>query len=161
MKEKLQEYALIAEITSAIAIVLSLIFVGLQIQQSAEETALNTKSVQVEAYQELLTQIGALNIVLLENPELVEIEKRINEDSEEITQQDKDRYLPYLRTIWRHGSLAYYQFNSGLIDEKTLNVALIPTLGLLQSKTVRELWQSAGRGLFDPEFVEYIEGYVR
>ena len=30
MKEKLQEYALIAEIISAIAIVLSLIFVGLQ-----------------------------------------------------------------------------------------------------------------------------------
>jgi hypothetical protein len=34
MKEKLQKYALIAEIISAIAIVVSLIFVGIQIQQS-------------------------------------------------------------------------------------------------------------------------------
>ena len=31
MKEKLQEYALIAEIISALCIVLSLIFVGLQV----------------------------------------------------------------------------------------------------------------------------------
>jgi len=31
MKEKLQEYALIAEIISALSIVLSLIFVGLQV----------------------------------------------------------------------------------------------------------------------------------
>ena len=157
MKEKLQKYALIAEITSAIAIVLSLIFVGLQIQQSAEETSLNTKSVRLEAYQELLTQIAALNIVLVENPELVELENRITEDREEITQQDKDRYLPYLRTVWRHGSLAYYQFNNGLIDEKTLNVALVPTLALLRSKTVKELWRTGGRPLFDSEFVEYIE----
>ncbi|NQV70880.1 MAG: hypothetical protein HQ498_12715 [Pseudohongiella sp.] len=34
MKEKLQEYALLAEIVSAIAIVISLVFVGLQIQLS-------------------------------------------------------------------------------------------------------------------------------
>jgi len=38
MKEKLQEYALIAEIISGIAIVISLVFVGIQIQQGTEET---------------------------------------------------------------------------------------------------------------------------
>ena len=43
MKEKLQEYALIAEIISAIAIVLSLIFVGLQVRQGSEATDANTR----------------------------------------------------------------------------------------------------------------------
>ena len=46
MKEKLQEYALLAEIFSAIAVVLSLIFVGLQIRQGAEETAANTAAIR-------------------------------------------------------------------------------------------------------------------
>ena len=46
MKEKLQEYALLAEVISAIAIVISLIFVGFQINQGNLETALNTKAIQ-------------------------------------------------------------------------------------------------------------------
>ena len=41
MKEKLQEYALIAEIISAICIVLSLIFVGLEIEQSTKQSRIN------------------------------------------------------------------------------------------------------------------------
>jgi hypothetical protein len=50
-KERLQEYALIAEIIGAIAIVVSLVFVGRQIQQSADETALNTKAIQASIRQ--------------------------------------------------------------------------------------------------------------
>jgi len=41
VKEKLQEYALIAEIISAICIVLSLIFVGLEIEQSTKQSRIN------------------------------------------------------------------------------------------------------------------------
>lgn len=37
MKEKLQQYALVAEIISAIAIVLSLVFVGFQIADGNRE----------------------------------------------------------------------------------------------------------------------------
>jgi len=44
MKEKLQEYALIAEMISAICIVLSLVFVGLQVRQGVPHRALNRKS---------------------------------------------------------------------------------------------------------------------
>jgi hypothetical protein len=53
MREKLQEYALIAEIIGGIAIVASLIFVGFQVQQTADETALNTRQMQAMAFQDL------------------------------------------------------------------------------------------------------------
>lgn len=155
MKEKLQEYALIAEIISAVCIVMSLIFVGMQINQSAEETALNTKSIQAEAYQDLLTQIGAPNIVLLENPELIDIEDRVQTNSSDLTQNDINRYLPYLRTMWRHGSLAYYQYKNGIIDEHTLRSALAPTLAILRNKVPRELWER-NKGLFESDYLEYI-----
>ena len=48
---KLKDYAFVAEILSAVAVVASLIFVGFQVQQQAEETALNTRAIQVGAYQ--------------------------------------------------------------------------------------------------------------
>lgn len=44
MKEKLQEYALVAEIISALAVVAGLVFVGLEINQSTEQNALNTRA---------------------------------------------------------------------------------------------------------------------
>jgi len=53
MKEKLQEYALLAEIFSALAIVISLIFVGIQIQQNSELS-------QVNAYQSIRQNINSL-----------------------------------------------------------------------------------------------------
>jgi hypothetical protein len=58
---RLEKWALIAEIVSAFAIVLSLIFVGIQISQSSDETALNTSAIQVGAYQELVGQIMDIN----------------------------------------------------------------------------------------------------
>jgi hypothetical protein len=59
MKEKLQEYALIAEIISAIAIVVSLIFVGLQIRDNtiASEAATYQDSVAYDV--EILTMLGS------------------------------------------------------------------------------------------------------
>ncbi len=54
MKEILEEYALIAEILSAIAIIISLVFVGIQIRR-------NTKATQVLTFHE----IAVLDIKLL------------------------------------------------------------------------------------------------
>jgi hypothetical protein len=49
LKGKLQEYALVAKIISAIAVVEGLIFVGFQIRQSTEEVSLSTYAIEVSA----------------------------------------------------------------------------------------------------------------
>ena len=54
MKEKLQQYALVAEIVSALAIVLSLIFVGLQVKQGSEQTAANTEAIRSQVRESML-----------------------------------------------------------------------------------------------------------
>jgi hypothetical protein len=69
MKEKLQEYALIAEIISAICIVLSLIFVGLQVRQGAEETAANTAAIRGSVRQSLMEADKDLLLFAVENPD--------------------------------------------------------------------------------------------
>jgi len=73
MKEKLQEYALVAEIIGGVAIVISLVFVGVQVSQTAEETATNTTAIRASAYQELTTQILNINNLRAENPDIAEL----------------------------------------------------------------------------------------
>jgi len=58
MKDNLQEYALISEIIGGIGIIASLIFVGFQVKQNAEETALNTRQMQSDAYTQLSINIA-------------------------------------------------------------------------------------------------------
>jgi len=73
MKEKLQEYALVAEIIGGVAIVISLVFVGVQVSQTAEETATNTTAIRASACQELTTQILNINNLRAENPDIAEL----------------------------------------------------------------------------------------
>jgi hypothetical protein len=56
MKEKLQEYALIAEIISALAVVAGLVFVGLEIRQSTAQAEMNTRAIETAAYQDLIVR---------------------------------------------------------------------------------------------------------
>ena len=57
MKEKLQEYALVAEIIGAVAIVVSLLFVGIQVRQSntiaATDAIKDGTQIWTQAYGEL------------------------------------------------------------------------------------------------------------
>ena len=69
MKRSLQEYALFAEILSAVAVVASLVFVGLQIRQESNETALNTRAIEAAAYQDLISQIGEINTLVVKDAE--------------------------------------------------------------------------------------------
>ena len=62
MKERLQEFALIAEIVSAVAIVVSLIFVGFQIRE-------NTTSNYALSYDQLLAATIEWNLSFANNPD--------------------------------------------------------------------------------------------
>ena len=72
MKEKLQEYALIAEIIGGIAIIASLVFVGLQIQQ-------NTNLSKANAYRETIQEIADWREMLATAPEVGDCWSRYND----------------------------------------------------------------------------------
>jgi hypothetical protein len=63
IKDRLQEYALVAEIIGAVAIVASLIFVGLQIQQGTSIT-------KAASYQDFVEELNDWRSLLLTDPEL-------------------------------------------------------------------------------------------
>ena len=50
MESKPGNVKLLAQIASAMAVVISLVFVGLEVRETAEQTALNTVSLQVTAW---------------------------------------------------------------------------------------------------------------
>lgn len=69
LKQKLPEYALIAELIGGIVFVALLIFAGVLVHQTAVETSSNTRQIQAMTYQSLPDNIININRDYLQNPD--------------------------------------------------------------------------------------------
>ena len=152
---KLERWALIAEIVGGVAIVLSLIFVGLQVRQSAEQTALNTDAIRADAIQSLVDQISLQHTLMLENPQLAELRTRIFRGGDFNSDMERDQLDNFFRLSFRHGELAYRMYELGIIDEADLiSLGSYPRV-FSQTSFGRPIWEVYSR-ILTPGYVEFV-----
>jgi hypothetical protein len=152
MKEKLQEYALIAEIIGALAIVLSLIFVGYEIRQnSLIQTRVMTQA--------LVTGYSNTVSLIVESEELRCAYAKGMRDFNGLSGTEAATYSGYALAVWRQREDLYFHHLDGLVDPRiwkgfegtNKDVAQYP--GFQQWFEFRKHW-------FSDEFREYIEGLM-
>jgi len=150
----LQKWALIGEISGAVAVVVSLVFVGYQLKQSNEQSAQNTRALELSAYQQLIDGISDFNALTIENIELRVARQKLRAgaqlDSDEMEVINAFIYLAY-----RNGDLAYLQYQRGLIDEERLRSGLGLLVNLLDLPFVQAHWKQARSG-----FTESYQSFV-
>jgi hypothetical protein len=149
LKEKLQEYALLAEIIGGIAIVCSLIFVGVQIRQNSEISEIN-------AYQELISQITLINTLRVQDAEFADLFWRFDHGEQPRNESEQARLEAFLYMAFRHGDLAYRQYEKGLIDRDALVSVLAPTRTFLNTELGVEVWDVLSRSLH-PDYVAFVK----
>ena len=152
---------LLAQIASAAAVAISLVFVALEVRETAEQTALNTVSLQVTAYQELIGQIDEWNRVMLD-PDLAELWGRVrdtNGDWSEFSAIDERRARSLLFLLFRHADMAFYQYERGMLPDERLESALVPFYSTLDAPMGREHWERA-KDNFVPAFRAYVDGQL-
>jgi len=148
LKEKLQQYALVAEIIGGIAVVCSLLFVGMQIRQSSQVSEIN-------AYQELIAQITVMNTVRVEDPEFAELFWRFDHGEPPRDTGERARLEAFLYMVFRHGDLAYRQYAKGMIDRAGLLSVLAPTRSFLNTEIGRQVWDVLSRSV-QPGYVAFV-----
>jgi hypothetical protein len=136
-------YRVVAEIASAAAVALTLVFVGLQLRETGRQTALNTTTIQVAAYQDLNAQISHFNELLLD-PGLALVFERMTDSAWDWSrfnhvERRQARSLLYMRI--RHADMAFYQFDRGMLPEERLNSALRPLLSDIDKPVFRTFWE--------------------
>lgn len=114
MKEKLQEFALLAEIVSAICIVLSLLFVGLQVRQGAEETAANSEAIRSTVRQSMMDADLSILLWMGSNPSIVDPEYASTPE------QFLARAIKF-HSLLRTRSAYWYEYRKGLLDQAILD----------------------------------------
>jgi hypothetical protein len=153
---KLERWALIAEIISAIAIVASLIFVGVQVRQAANVTSLNTRAVEGQVYQDLVAQITNLNYARVGNKQFADVFARYAAGQDLLDAGEVQQMNAYAATIFRIGDVAYQQFRNGLIDEESLQSVLNPVTLSFDYALSRRMWTFLSPGLTE-EYVRYMQ----
>ena len=144
-----QQWRDILEGIGFVAIILSLIFVGFETQNSSKQTMLNTRSLEIAAYQELMNNIAEINVMNIQSAEAAEITAPIFGVSDvKAWRSEMALFLTF-----RHGDIAFFMYEHGAIDEDRLRSTLriLP----LRSDVGREFWNR--RKLV---FVEPYQNYV-
>ena len=151
---KLEKWALLAEIVSAICIVLSLVFVGFQVRQGAEATDNNTEAARSQVRESMMNaELSVLNMGA-DHPYLLRFDFNPDEHSE----QEIGRATAYFFIMLRTREHFWVQYDSGFLDETTYRSYRNVLLQMLaNSDFYRRNWmnQTNGRDL-NQRFVDDI-----
>ena len=148
-RPRLAELAQAAEVVAAVAVVVSLVYVGRELQT-------NTAAVRGAAQQSITS--AQAEIVLLEASDsaLARIRQIGDSDPSALTEAEAFRYHLLLRQIWINLQNVYLQNELGLIDPRLWSVNHRTICGVWSSPGVRTTWPGH-RPVLDQGFISLVE----
>ena len=146
---KLADFAQIAEIVAAVAVVVSLIYVGKEVQS-------NTSAVRGAAMQAIATTDADALMAIASDPDLSEIVRLGQQDPSQLTPADAFRYGLFMRQFWLNFQNIYQQSELGLIDSSVWRSYVSVICGMWSRPGVHDTW-SAHIDVLDTSFVAVVE----
>ena len=111
----LDAFAAIAEIIGAVAVVVSLLYVGGEVRR-------NTAATQAATYQEAVRASNEYLLALALDSALTDIVLRAEADPTSLTAAEARRYFSYHRVFWRNMDNAYVQHERGVLADSEWEV---------------------------------------
>lgn len=151
-----QQWRDLLEAIGFLAIIGSLYFVGVETQNSARQTAQNTQAVEIAAYQALTANIAEMNAIPLEDENVAAITREMRDISPDVELQDV-QLVSALFMQFRHGDIAFFMYERGVIDEARLRSTLRPLP--LSGPTGLGFWKINKRN-FVVGYQQYIDALI-
>ena len=148
-KIKLLELAQIAEIIAAVAVVMSLIYVGKEVQS-------NTAAVRGAAMQAVATTDADILMSVASGATFSEIVRLGHQDTSQLTPPDAFRYILFMRQFWLSFQNIYQQSELGLIDQSVWRSYVSVICGMAFRPGVQKTWPDHAQ-ILDAGFVAVVE----
>ena len=139
----------IGEVIGAVAVVLSLFFIGRQIQSS-------TKAVRGQTFQSLSQHLNE-DLDLLKSPALLQIAIEVldGKGAAQLSQEDYWQYVSWFGKLLRHGDTVYFQHSLGLIAKDQLLV-LTFVVRMHASTSLGKAYLNSMEDLVSNEFLDFL-----
>lgn len=107
----LDQLASIGEIIGGIAVIISLVYLAVQIR-------MNTEAERSSTYQAIVSDFGSLNNTMAGTPELSNLYVQAMEDYHQLTPDQKARISQLFFQCFRYFENMFYQYKKGYLDEE-------------------------------------------
>ena len=147
----LEDLGNLGEFVSAIAVVVSLLYVAAQIRQ-------NTSAVRSTSHQAVLDAAQRLSTTLMQHPEVASLVIKANREYGSLTLEERIRFLAYADQYFGTWQAAFLNHDRSLIDSDTwrsMDAVSVRHLG----PALREFWQKE-RGGYVQAFQAHVDGSV-
>ena len=138
----------IAEIIGAFAVVISLIYLAMQIRAQNREVRIAAMHDISVGYRDSLANMAEEQIAFIYNKAL--------HDYDSITDVESIRLIAVLGRVFRVWEEAFIQHQAGRLDERAWQSMHRQFKGYMSSLPFEKVWELR-RSYFDPEFTEFVD----
>jgi hypothetical protein len=149
---KLQELGNIGEFVGGVAVIISLIYVAMQIRQ-------NTRSVRASTFQAVADSLSLFTAEIASDAELTRIYAAgLSDDL--LEQIDRQRFNLLLVSAIRRFESAFLQARSEILDSQQWSGFSAGGVSILVSPGGVAWWREMGRALFTTEFQDFVDAEI-
>ncbi len=146
---KLEQIYFIGQTIAAIAVVASLIYVGIQVNQNTTATQIASAQAYAAAENEI---VGLINV----SPNLADVLHQGANGLSELKGGDLIRFMAFNDSVFISFQSFHLQWKTGALNEILYETYKHAIIDLLQQKGQQDWW-ALRRHWFSPEFQDYVE----
>ena len=147
----------IGEVVGAVGVVLSLVYLGVQIRQGAAQTSLNTKALRATAFQNLLDHHSNIHLNVSTNPEIRAVLIKARDHAiEDFSESEKMVYGSFMNQQIRSFYNGFHLLEERLITEDQWRTFIASIDRAAGTKAFPGWWSYRGAA-YPAEFARIIE----
>ncbi len=145
----LQDLGSIGEFIAAIATLVTLVYLAVQIRQ-------NTSSMRASMFQEAVRDFALASDVLASDADLARIWRTGIRDFDALEPDERHRFAAYALGLFRRTENVFFQTQHGALDP-AFGESVIGSVRIMGSWPGVVAWWARARVLFSPSFREYVD----
>jgi len=145
----LDDLANLGEALGGIAVLVSLVYLALQIRQ-------NTRTVRSTAFQQVVDSFSEISLAISQDRDLTELFVRANAGLTSLDQIEQMRFRLVLLSFFRRAASVFFHSQQGTLQMDSWVGIRESLKAILLSSGAREFWEQDA-GVFDPRFRAFVQ----
>ena len=150
----------VAELAGAIGVILSLVYLAVQIRMNTKQMESASRASRGAAYQNVLSSYQSFLTPIAVNKDLAEIFRQGLLDGSQLNESDFFRFNWVFGGYFTDMDNAYYQYQDGVVSETRWQLMQRQLRFFVESPGFIYWWATFEHSTLSPEFVEVVESEV-
>jgi hypothetical protein len=148
----LGEWASIASVVSAVALIVSVIYVSIQIRH-------NTRAVRASAFQQVVDSFAGISLDIAKDKNLVDLYLRASQEFASLSDVERAQYSLMLLSFLRRAENVFFQTENQLLHTEHWSGIRDSIKAIVDPPGARDCW-SAIKSRLNPEFRVFIDTLI-